>query len=89
MTPEFAIEILKAMMLQAIMLAAPILLIGMTIGLAVSVFQSVTSIHEQTLAFVPKVLGVVAILVFLLPWMMRTLIGFTRSLIEKMPQMAG
>lgn len=89
MTPEFAIEILKAMMLQAATLAAPILLAGMTIGLAVSIFQSVTSIHEQTLAFVPKVLGVVAVLVVLLPWMMRSLIGFTRSLIEKIPQMAG
>lgn len=89
MTPEFAIEILKTMMLQAATLAAPMLLAGMTIGLAVSIFQSVTSIHEQTLAFVPKVLGVVAVLVVLLPWMMRSLIGFTRSLIEKIPQMVG
>jgi flagellar biosynthesis protein FliQ len=87
MTPEFAVELLKNLMIQAVTLAAPVLLAGMLIGLAISLFQSVTSIHEQTLTFVPKALGLVALLIVLLPWMLRTLIGFTVSVIEKMPQM--
>ncbi len=88
MNPEFAVEMLKTMMLQAVMLAAPILLLGMVIGLGISLFQAVTAINEQTLAFVPKALGILALLVILLPWMLRSLIGFTTAVIEKMPQMA-
>ena len=87
MNPEFAVQLIKSMMLQAVSLAAPILLTCMVIGLAISLFQAVTSIHEQTLSFVPKALGLVALLVLLLPWMLRSEIEFTRAVIEKIPQM--
>jgi len=87
MDPGFAVELLKAMIFQAIALAAPVLLTGMVIGLAVSLFQAVTSIHEQTLTFVPKALGVIGVLLLLLPWMLRTTIEFAAAVIEKMPQM--
>ena len=87
MDPGFAVELLKAMIFQAIALAAPVLLTGMVIGLAVSLFQAVTSIHEQTLTFVPKALGVIGVLLLLLPWMLRTTLEFTTAVIEKMPQM--
>jgi len=87
MNPEFAVEVLKATMFQAVALAAPILLAAMIIGLAVSLFQAVTTIHEQTLAFVPKALGITAVLVLLLPWMLRMTIEFTTLMIEKIPEM--
>ena len=87
MTPEFAIELVKSMMFQAVALAAPILLTAMIVGLAISLFQAVTTIHEQTMTFVPKALAIVAILVLLLPWILRSLIEFTTALIEKLPQM--
>lgn len=77
------------MMFQAVTLAAPILMTVLVIGLGVSLFQAVTSIQEQTLTFVPKVIGVVALLVVLLPWMMRTMIEFTRAVIERMPTMVN
>jgi len=87
MDPGFAIELLKTMVFHAVALAAPVLLTGMVIGLGVSLFQAVTSIHEQTLTFVPKALGVIGVLLLLLPWMLRTLIEFATAVIEKMPQM--
>jgi flagellar biosynthetic protein FliQ len=87
MTPEFATELVKTLMFQAVLISAPVLGIAMVIGLAVSLFQAVTSIQEQTLSFVPKALGVVALLVLLLPWLLRTTIEFTTAVIEKMPQM--
>jgi flagellar biosynthesis protein FliQ len=87
MNPEFAGELLKNLMFQAVTLAAPILLTAMIIGLAISLFQSVTAIQEQTLTFVPKALGIVALLVVLMPWMLRSLIEFTTAVIQKMPQM--
>jgi flagellar biosynthetic protein FliQ len=87
MNPEFAAELLKSMMFQAVALAAPILLTGMIIGLGISLFQAVTAINEQTLAFVPKALGILAVLMVLLPWILRTMTAFTAAVIEKMPQM--
>lgn len=87
MNPEFAVELVKTMLFQALALAAPVLLTAMVIGLGVSLFQAVTSIHEQTLSFVPKVLGIVAILIIALPWMVRSTMEFTTLLIEKIPEM--
>ena len=89
MNPETAVELIKSLILNATALASPILMTALTIGLGVSVFQAVTSIHEQTLSFVPKAVAVVSLIVVTLPWMVRTLIEFTRSVIEQMPQMVG
>jgi flagellar biosynthetic protein FliQ len=87
MNPEFAAELLKGLMVQAVALATPILLTAMVVGLAISLFQSVTSIQEQTLTFVPKALAIVALLIVLMPWMLRTIMEFATAMIEKMPQM--
>jgi len=89
MNPEFAIELVKTMMFQAVSLAAPILVTGMVVGLAISLFQAVTTIHEQTLTFVPKALAIVGVIVLLLPWILRSLIEFTTAIFEKMPQMTS
>jgi flagellar biosynthesis protein FliQ len=87
MNPEFAVEILKNMIFQALALSAPFLVTAMVIGLAVSLFQAVTSIHEQTLTFVPKALAIVGVLLLMLPWLVRSIIEFTTAVIEKIPQM--
>jgi len=87
MNSVFAIELIKEMIYQALIIAAPFLLAAMVIGLAVSLFQAVTSIHEQTLSFVPKALAVITVLLLLLPWLVRSLIEFATAVIEKIPQM--
>jgi flagellar biosynthesis protein FliQ len=87
MNPEFAIELLKNMMFEALAVAAPFLVTAMVVGLAISLFQAVTSIHEQTLVFVPKIMAVVAVMLLLLPWIVRSLVEFATAVIEKIPQM--
>jgi flagellar biosynthesis protein FliQ len=87
MNAAYATDLLKLLMTNAVTLAAPILLTAMVIGLAVSLFQAVTSIQEQTLTFVPKVLAIVLILILLMPWMLRTLVEFAAGMIGRMPQM--
>ena len=87
MNPEFAVELLKTVILQAIVVAAPFLGVAMVVGLIVSLFQAVTSINEQTLSFVPKALCVLGVLLLLMPWMIRQLVEFTAAIIEKIPQM--
>jgi flagellar biosynthesis protein FliQ len=88
MTPEFAVELIKTTLLQAVALAGPLLGIAMIVGLSVSLFQAVTSISEQTLTFVPKALAVTGLGILLLPWFLRTLVEFSTQVIMKMPQMA-
>jgi flagellar biosynthesis protein FliQ len=88
MNPEFAAELIKNLMYTAVTLAAPILLAALVVGLLISLFQSVTSIQEQTLTFVPKALVIVGLLIVLMPWMLRTMIEFATAMIQKMPQMA-
>ena len=87
MTPEAAVEILKMLIFQAVALAAPLLAVAMIVGLGVSLFQTVTSINEQTLSFVPKAASVLAALLILLPWMLRTLTEFAQAIIQKIPDM--
>ena len=84
MTPEFITGFFFDAIKTAILLAAPMLLAGLGIGLIVSVFQAATSINEMTLTFIPKMLAVAVALVFFFPWMMQTMVVFTQNLFENM-----
>lgn len=68
-----------------LLLSAPILVAGLIVGLAVSILQAVTSIQEATLAFVPKIVVVFVALIIFLPWMMKTMLSFTASLLINLP----
>ena len=81
------ISIVQHGLLMTATLAGPILLGCLVVGLAISIFQSVTSIQEQTLSFVPKLLVVAAIIFFSGHWMLSQLTGFTVSLYGQIPQL--
>ncbi|RUM64811.1 MAG: flagellar biosynthetic protein FliQ [Sulfurimonas sp.] len=70
----------------ALMLALPGLLTGMFIGLAVSIFQATTQINEMTLSFIPKIIGVVIVIVLTMPWMLNEMTDFSRHIFEIMPE---
>ena len=70
----------------AILLASPMLLSGLMVGLLVSIFQSATSINEMTLTFIPKMLAVAAALIFFFPWMIQTIVEFTEQMFLNMNQ---
>ena len=89
MSPDYVVELLKGLMTHILMIALPLLITGMAVGLLVSLFQAVTSLQEQTLTFVPKALAVAALLFFIMPWMVRTLMDYTTNMFDKMPAMAG
>jgi len=87
MNVEQAIDILHSLVLTVLSVICPLLLTAMVIGVTVSLLQSVTSIQEQTLTFVPKMMGVVLMLVFCAPWMLRVLIQFTTAFLSRLPEM--
>ncbi|MGE0737849.1 flagellar biosynthesis protein FliQ [Sulfurimonas sp.] len=69
----------------ALLLALPGLLVGMFIGLAVSIFQATTQINEMTLSFIPKIVGVAIVIILTMPWMLNTMIDFSTEIFNMMP----
>jgi flagellar biosynthesis protein FliQ len=86
---EAVLEITNQAMKVALMLAAPMLAGALIIGILVSLFQAVTQINEQTLSFIPKILIIVAALVFFSPWMLDTMTEFTRETFLRIPEMVN
>ena len=82
---DLAIELGRQALMIAFMVAAPMLATGLAIGLTVSILQAATQIQEQTLSFIPKIVGMMAALFIFLPWMLTTIRGFAQQLIEGMP----
>lgn len=81
---EALLDLAKNTMLTALIIVTPALLVGMTVGLIVSFFQTVTSLQEQTLTIVPKMLAVVTTIVLLMPWILGTLQEFTAALFQNL-----
>lgn len=88
MDQGFAVTLLRTSIFQVLILSAPLLLIGMVVGLIVSIFQATTSIQEQTLTFVPKIAAILIALMFFGPWMLGTIANYTVALMNQIPLMA-
>ena len=86
MTPEFFVDLVTRALHTAILLAAPPLLTGLVVGVAVSIFQAITQMQEQTLVLVPKILAVALVLLLCLPWMLQVLLTFTTTLYTHLPE---
>ncbi len=69
----------------ALMLALPGLLNGMLLGLAVSIFQATTQINEMTLSFIPKIIGVVVVIILTMPWMLNAMTDFSMNVFNMIP----
>ena len=87
MNPETIMTVGSRALEIALMIAAPMLLVGLVTGLIVGAFQGATSINEQTLSFIPKLLAISATLVFVGPWMLKVLMSYTRELFESIPSL--
>ena len=84
MNPDLAIDLFKSTVMFALYIVAPFLGATLIIGLVASLIQSVTSMQEQTLTFIPKLLGLSALMLLLTPWLLRALSEFTITTIARM-----
>ena len=89
MTPETIMTIGRHALEITMLLAAPLLIAALAIGLLVGVFQAATQINEMTLSFIPKLLAMAAVAVIAGPWMLRLITEYTRRLVESIPGMLG
>ena len=86
MNIEQAIDVLRGLITMVLMIISPILIVAVVVGLVVSIIQSATSIQEQTLSFVPKLIAIALVLVLVSPWMLRNLMQFTTSHLTRMAE---
>jgi flagellar biosynthetic protein FliQ len=89
MTPEMIMTIGQRALEITMMLAAPLLLAALLIGLLVGVFQAATQINEMTLSFIPKLAGMAVTIVVAGPWMLKVMVSYTRELFESIPGLIG
>jgi flagellar biosynthetic protein FliQ len=80
MTPELVVQLARRSFEATLLLAAPLLIASLVIGLMISIFQAVTSINEATLAFAPKIIAVMVAMIIFFPWMMTYMGDFTREI---------
>ncbi|MFA7095478.1 MAG: flagellar biosynthesis protein FliQ [Gammaproteobacteria bacterium] len=89
MTPETIMGIGQEALMVTTLLAAPLLISALTVGVLVGMFQAATQINEMTLSFVPKLLTVAAAIAVAGGWMLHLLVNFTEQLIESIPSLIG
>ena len=89
MTPELVMTLGRQAVEMTLILAGPLLLSALVVGLIVSIFQAATQINEQTLSFIPKLIATFIALLLAGPWMLSMMVDFIRRLLENIPQMIG
>jgi flagellar biosynthetic protein FliQ len=89
MDQDTVVNLAAQAMSLALKIAGPLLLVGLVAGLAVSIFQAVTQIQEQSLTLIPKIIGVAAVIVLLGPWMLGQIVSYTAALYTAIPTMVG
>jgi flagellar biosynthesis protein FliQ len=89
MNQDTVVSLATQAMTVAVEIAGPMMLLGLVVGLVVSIFQAVTSIQEQSLSFIPKIIGLAALIVILGPWMLDQLVSYAQNLYLSIPQLIG
>ena len=89
MPHQLVVDLARDAIVMALLLAGPMLVVALGIGLIVSVIQAVTQIQEQTLAFIPKIIAIAAVLVILGTWMLGLVMTYTTQLYESIPALVG
>jgi flagellar biosynthesis protein FliQ len=85
MSSDFVIGMAVETIKVTLLISAPMLLMGLIVGLAISIFQAVTQIQEMTLVFVPKIVAVLIALIISLPWMLDIMITYTHNILSNFP----
>jgi flagellar biosynthesis protein FliQ len=87
MSHALVVDLARNAIMLALLISGPMLIVALLVGLTVSVLQAVTQIQEQTLAFVPKLVGVSAVFLLALPWILQLLVKYTTELFRSLPSL--
>lgn len=87
MSHVLVVDLARNMIMTALLIAAPMLVVALAVGLIVSIIQAVTQIQEQTLSFVPKLVAVAVTFIIALPWIIQIMVRYTSELFRSLPSM--
>ena len=85
MSQDLIVGIMAETVWTTLLVAAPVLIVGLVVGVLISLFQAVTQVQEMTLVFVPKIVACLIVLVAALPWMINILVSFTHNIFVNIP----
>jgi len=89
MSADVAVSLMMRALEVGVLIAAPMLIFGLLVGLAVSIFQAVTQIQEMTLTFIPKIIAIVITMAVFFPWMLETMLDYTTALLNNVNMYIG
>jgi len=89
MSHALVVDLARNMLMTALLIAAPMLVVALAVGLVVSVIQAVTQVQEQTISFVPKLVAVGATFIIALPWIIQIMVKYTTELFRSIPGMVS
>ena len=84
-----AVTLTQQAMMTALVVSAPLLVVGVLVGLLIGLAQALTQIQDQTVSFVPKIVAMIAVLVFALPWLVQKMVEYSEGLITNIPRTIG
>jgi flagellar biosynthetic protein FliQ len=87
MSSDLAVQVGRDALIMVMLVSAPMLGLGLLVGILVSIFQAITQIQEQTLSFVPKIVAVFVAVLLFGPWMLSLMVGYTREILLHLPTM--
>ncbi len=85
METQMAVDIGRRAILTALLIGSPVLIVGMAVGLTIGLFQALTQVQDQTIAFVPKIVAMVAAIGICLPWLIQTMVDYSEELFVEIP----
>lgn len=89
MHAQDAVDLARDALIMALMIGAPVLIVGMVVGLIIGLFQALTQIQDQTIAFVPKIIAMMVALAVALPWLIQQMVTYSDELFTNIPKMLG
>jgi flagellar biosynthetic protein FliQ len=89
MSPHDAVHVTQQALLVSLLLSAPVLLAGMAVGLLIGLAQALTQVQDQTVAFVPKIVAMTAVMILCLPWLIQKMLEYSETLIVSIPKTLG
>jgi len=89
MTPEFVVGFAREAIETTLMVAMPMLGVGLIVGVTVSILQTATQIQEMTLTMVPKIISIFLVLLYAFPWIMETMVSYTENIFKNIPNYIG
>ena len=89
MLAQDAVDLARNALVMALLVGAPVLIVGMAVGLTIGLFQALTQIQDQTIAFVPKIIAMIAALAFALPWLIHQMVQYSHDLFTRIPLTLG